>query len=679
MAHAFEAARAAPRTQPLPTADGLLAGLTGEQQQAVRHGIGRLLIMAGPGTGKTHTLIHRIAWLLAEELAESWEILAVTFSVRAAGELRLRLSEMLGVELAGGVRAATFHSVCAQLLREHAELFGRTPEWTVYDQTEVRKTIEWLLSEHQRGQVGASVAATALPAANEIEREVSLAKNRLLAPAEYEQAAAHPAAEVIAGVWRELEGEMRRLNAFAFDDLLVLAVRLLAERPYVLRSLRERWRWLLVDEVQDTCRAQLELVSLLAGPGGSLTAVGDPDQVLYSFRGADARGMGRLADRFPGHARIALSRNRRSRAEIVSAAVRCVQHNPGRDPRALMAVRGAGGQVSAVAFGSERAEAEWVTGTVAGALRDGTAPGEVLILARTGFTTEPLQRELARAGIPHRVLGALGLYERSEVRDALAYLTLLANPRDARALARAVSTPRRGIGERSQSQIVAAARDRHDGDLIRACADERTAGQIRSIQAREKLRRFGAGLQAARDEVAAGRSLSHVTIAVITMPGGLVRWQEWLRDRADSASKRRDAERVLEDLRSLCRHVQAYEQHEDAATLTGFLEHAAGLHAEELADGEPDRRITASTIHRSKGMEARLVIVIGCEERLLPNWRALESADSERLEEERRLFYVACTRAKDQLHLTHAAMRNGRQTGGPSRFLTEAGLLETGR
>jgi DNA helicase-2/ATP-dependent DNA helicase PcrA len=676
MARAFEAATAAPSTGPVPTADGLLAGLSAEQTAAVSHGAGPLLIMAGPGTGKTHTLIHRIAWLLAERLAEPWEILAVTFSVRAAGELRLRLSEMLGVELAGGVRAATFHSVCAQLLREHAELFGRTPEWTVYDQTEVRKTIEWLLSEHQRGQIGASAAATALPAAAEIEREVSLAKNRLLAPGEYEQSAAHPAGALIGEVWRELEAEMRRLNAFAFDDLLVLAVRLLGERPYVLRSLRERWRWLLVDEVQDTCPAQLELASLLAGPGGNLTAVGDPDQVIYGFRSADARGMGRLADRFPGHARIALSRNRRSRAEIVTAAVRCVQHNPRRDPRALIAVRGAGGQASAVAFGSERDEAEWVTGTVAGALRQGIPPGEVLILARTGFTTEPLQRELARAGIAHRVLGALGLYERSEVRDALAYLTLLVNPRDARALARAISTPRRGIGERTQSQIVAAARDRHAGDLISACGDEHTAGQVRSVQAREKLTRFAAGLQAARDELAAGRSLSHVTIAVVTMPGGLVRWQEWLRDRADSASKRRDAERVLEDLRSLCRHVQAYEQHEQAATLTGFLEHAAGLHAEQLADGEPDRRITVSTIHRSKGMEAELVIVIGCEERLLPNWRALESADSERLEEERRLFYVACTRAKDRLHLTHTARRNGRQTAGPSRFLTEAGLLE---
>ena len=285
MAHAFEAATAAPSTGPVATADMLLAGLTAEQTQAVRHGTGPLLIMAGPGTGKTHTLIHRIAWLLAERLAEPWEILAVTFSVRAAGELRLRLSEMLGVELAGGVRAATFHSVCAQLLREHAELFGRTPEWTVYDQTEVRKTIEWLLSEHQRGQVGASAAATALPAAAEIEREVSLAKNRLLAPGEYQQSAGHPAGALIGEVWRELEAEMRRLNALAFDDLLVLAVRLLAERPYVLRSLRERWRWLLVDEVQD-CQPAGTLITTPQGERVPIETVRPGDRVVSYTRRA---------------------------------------------------------------------------------------------------------------------------------------------------------------------------------------------------------------------------------------------------------------------------------------------------------------------------------------------------------------------------------------------------------
>jgi DNA helicase-2/ATP-dependent DNA helicase PcrA len=491
-----------------------LAGLTAEQREAVCHGERPLLIVAGPGTGKTHTLTYRIAWLLVSGLARPWEILAVTFSVRAADELRLRLVDMLGVELAGGVRAATFHSVCARILREHACLFGRSGEYTVYDQTEVRRTIDWLISERQRGELADAVVG--LPAAGEIQREIAKAKNRLLSPAHYERSATHRAAALIGGVWRELDAEMQRLDAMDFDDLLLFTVRLLAGHPHVLLGLRERWRWVLIDEVQDSCPAQLELAVLLAGPDGNLTAVGDPDQVIYGFRQADPHGMRRLSERFPGHRQVYLSRNRRSRAEILGAAVRCVQHNPGRDARAMLALRGSGGQVATVAFASERDEAVWIARAVAETLNAGTQPMEVLLLAHTSFATKALQAEFARAGIPHRVLGSLGLYERAEVRTALSYLTLLANPRDARAFSRAVSAPRRGIGERTQSMIVALARERHSGDLIRACCDDHALAFVASSRARGELERFAVGLDAAGTELRDGRSLSHVAIAVLT-------------------------------------------------------------------------------------------------------------------------------------------------------------------
>jgi DNA helicase-2/ATP-dependent DNA helicase PcrA len=215
--------------------------------------------------------------------------------------------------------------------------------------------------------------------------------------------------------------------------------------------------------------------------------------------------------------------------------------------------------------------------------------------------------------------------------------------------------------------------------VIRACGDEHALAIVASSRARAELERFAAGLDAARTELRVGRSLSHVAIAVLTMPGGIVRWQQSLRDRAESAGRRRDAERALEDLRSLCRHVQAYEQREPHPTLVDFLEQAAGLNARELPEDEEDPRITISTIHRCKGAEAAMVVLLGCEERLLPIWQALESSDTERLEEERRLFYVACTRAKDRLLITHCARRGGRTTGGPSRFLREAGLIEPKR
>jgi DNA helicase-2/ATP-dependent DNA helicase PcrA len=662
-AHALRAPTAAER---------LLGGLTTEQAKAVRHGPGVLLLVAGPGAGKTKTLIHRIAFLLAQGLAEAHQILAVTFSVRAASELRLRLAELLGEQTAAEVSAATFHSTCARILREHAQVFGRSPNWTVYDQVEVRKVIDWLLSDRQRTEIQRALEDFGRPASGEVLQEISLAKNRLLTPDSYEQQARHPAGPLIAAVWRAAERELRRSNALDFDDLLVLAVKLLSEHPHYLELYRRRWPWILVDEYQDTCQAQAVLVSLLATPNGNLCCVGDDDQVLYRFRGADARGLARLAERFPGHERIVLARNFRSHAEILAAAGRSIANNPDRVPKTLIAMRGAGGQALATAFATEREEAAWIAATAAQELQTGTPPGEILLLARTGYANGPVQIALAAAGIPHRVLGSLGLYERSEVRDALAYLTLIANPADAQAFRRAVAAPRRGIGERTAGQIVARARAEHAGDLIAASAAP--GAEVAQRKAREQLERFGHGLELARTELKDGRSLGHVTISTVTMPGGLVAHYQALAEHGSDPVQRRDAERVLEDLRSLCRAVQAYEERHDRATLSGFLEHARGLHARELTPGEEDRRITVSTIHRAKGTEARLVILAGCEERLLPSWRSLETP--EQLQEERRLFYVACTRAKDRLYITHAASRGGRDTGGPSRFLHEAALLE---
>jgi DNA helicase-2/ATP-dependent DNA helicase PcrA len=659
-----------------PGSERLLAGLTPEQAQAVTHRSGPLLLIAGPGAGKTRTLIHRIARLLATGAAQPWEILAVTFSVRAAGELRLRLADLLGEQVARGVTAATFHSVCARILREHAGVFGRTENYTVYDQTDVRRVIEWLLSDQQRGQIQQALADYGQPAAAEVLAEISLAKNRLLSPGSYAQAASHAAAPLITTVWREAEIELRRSNSFDFDDLLVYAVRLLAEHPHRLAFYRQRWRWLLVDEYQDTNEAQSVLVALLAGPAGNVCCVGDDDQLLYSFRAAEPQNMLCFGERFPGHTRIVLGRNFRSRSEILEPAVRCIAHNERRLAKALIAMRGTGGDVQALPFPSERLEALWVAARIADALAGHVPPGEVLVLARTGYALGPVQAALAQAGIPHRVLGSLGLYERSEVRDALAYLALLVNPADAQAFRRAVGSPRRGVGAATANRVITLAREGHRGDLICASAAASRIDSIRSPAVRDRLTRFGQGLEAVRSEVRTGRSIGHAVVATVMLGGGLVQHYQWRRDTSPDAEPRMDAERVLEDLRSLCRAAQTYaDQQPENATLTGFLEQAAGLHARELAPGEPDRRITVSSVHRAKGTEAQLVVLLACEERLLPSWRALASPDGEQLAEERRVFYVACTRAKDRLILTYAATRGGRPTGGPSRFLTEAGLI----
>ena len=659
-----------------PGPERLLAGLTPEQAQAVTFGSGPVLLLAGPGAGKTRTLTHRAAYLLASGRAQPWEILAVTFSVRAAGELRLRLADLLGERIARGVTAATFHSVCARLLREHASVFGRTERYTIYDQADMRRVVDWLLSDAERGEIQRALADYGQPASAEVLAEISRAKNALITPESYERSAQHPGAPLVAAVWRESERELRRCNAMDFDDLLAFAVRLLSEHPHRLAWLRARWRWIVADEFQDTSHAQAILVDLLAGPDGNLCVCGDDDQVIHTWRHADPRHILDFHHRHPARTEIVLGRNFRSRAEILEAAVRCVAHNDRRAPKALIAMRGPGGRVRVRAFANEFAEANWVTGQIADALAGGTPPGEILALARTGYATEPLQRALAHAGIPHRVLGSLGLYERVEVRDALAYLTLLQNPLDAQAFRRAIGSPRRGIGTATVTKLVAWAREQHGGDLIAASASAGELDGVRAQGARMRLVEFGAGLDHIRAELAAGRSIGHVVIATVTLPGGLVRHFQHQRDHSPDPDRRRDAERVLEDLRSLCRAAQAHEEHDEHATLTGFLEQAAGLHAQEL-DAASDRRITVSTIHRAKGTEAQAVALLGCEEELLPSWRSISSPDPERLAEERRLFYVAATRAKDRLLITHAAERGRRPTGGPSRFLTEAGLQQT--
>jgi DNA helicase-2/ATP-dependent DNA helicase PcrA len=659
-----------------PGTERLLAGLTPEQAQAVTYGPGPLLLLAGPGAGKTRTLTHRAAYLLASGRAQPWEILAVTFSVRAAGELRLRLADLLGETVARGVTAATFHSVCARLLREHAGVFGRTERYTIYDQADMRRVVDWLLSDAERGEIQRALADYGQPANAEVLAEISRAKNALLGPEDFERFATHPGAPLVAAVWRESERELRRCNAFEFDDLLACAVRLLSEHPHRLAWLRQRWRWIVADEFQDTSNAQATLVDLLAGPDGNLCVCGDDDQVIHTWRHADPRHILDFHRRHPSRTEIVLGRNFRSHSEILEAAVRCVSHNERRAGKALIAMRGPGGTVRVRSFANEFAEANWVTGQIADALAGGTPPADILVLARTGFATEPLQRALAHAGIPHRVLGSLGLYERTEVRDALAYLTLIQNPVDAQAFRRAIGSPRRGIGPATVTKLVAWGREHDGGDLIAASARAAALEGIRSEAARVRLAEFGSALDQVRTELAAGRSIGHVVIATVTVPGGLVRHYQHQRDHTPDPDRRRDAERVLEDLRSLCRAAQAHEEHDEWATLTGFLEQAAGLHAQEV-DATTDRRITISTIHRAKGVEAQAVALLGCEEELLPSWRSVSSPDPERLAEERRLFYVAATRAKDRLLITHVAERGRRLTGGPSRFLAEAGLQHT--
>jgi DNA helicase-2/ATP-dependent DNA helicase PcrA len=665
---------------PLPDAN-LLEGLTHEQHVAVQHNTGPLMIFAGPGAGKTRTITHRIAHLLASGQAQPTQIVAVTFTVAAAGEMRERVAAMLGTDATRGITLATFHSLCARLLRAHTDWYARSEDYTIYDPADMAKVVSALLADTSRTALQEQVAACSLPGSaskapvGQILREISLAKNRLWTPKHYAANSRHPLAALIAAVWQESEHELEHSNAFDFDDLLVFTVKLLAEHPGIRTNLREHWPWLLVDEFQDTNYAQMALVSLLAGETGNVTVVADDDQLLYSFRGAEASNVLRFGDWFSAARHVTLGRNYRSRAEILRAAVSCVSHNTHRVEKNLIAERGTGGQVRTMTVATERHEAEAVAELIHERLDRGLDAPEILVLARSAHITVPIQQDLSARGIAYKVLGALGLFERAAIRDAVAYLRLLANAADGQAFRRAISSPRRGVGPATTNRIIQHGRSIGRPDLIAACYDAEAIDGIRRATTRQSVLTFGRHLRARRMEVSQGAPVGRVVAATLTMPGGLVEHYQRLKSEGDN-----DAEHVLEDLRALCRMANAYTKTAAApATLSGFLETACGLDEAQQTEGD-EHRLTISTIHRCKGMEASLVVLMGCEESVLPHWRSLQrepdtsGTPSGGLAEERRLFYVAATRAKDELVITGARRRDHRQTDGPSRFIAEAGL-----
>jgi DNA helicase-2/ATP-dependent DNA helicase PcrA len=673
-AHPAAGACTAPPASPRIAA--LLEGLTPSQQEVVLHNRGPLLVYAGPGAGKTMAIVHRVARLVADGLASPSQILAMTFTVRAAEEMRGRLADprMLGSTDARGLTVGTFHSMCAQVLRNHATTFGRTDAFTIYDTDDTARIVEQLLGDRAHAETRAELEAYGERSPHRaVATEISLAKNRLLTPEMYAATSDHPVRQGIVALWTATAQELAASNAFDFDDLLTHTYSLFAASPAVLRQYQRRWPWILVDEYQDNNAAQIWIVALLAGETGNITAVADPDQAIYRFRGSEVEGTLEFGDYFPGFSQVTLRENFRSRSEILAVATACIAHNASHVPKDLVPTRGPGGSVDTPVFPNEHAEAEWLVREIREAIADGVPPREIHVIARNGGMMQSLQRALAGASIPYRVLGDLGFFERKEVRDALAYLELLVNPRDARALRRALRNPRRGIGEESVAAIIEFARAR-GLDLIQGAREAATAGVLRRHTAREALQRFADAMLRVRFDFEAGvTTLAQAVQAALMIPDGLVPFFKNEAVSAPSAAKREDAQRVLEDLRSLCRAAGSYaEQAGASATIAGFVESTALLDATELEDGE-DRRLTLCTGHRSKGLGSRMVVALGCEERILPSWRAIESPDARELEEERRLFYVIVTRACDRLVLSRALTRRGNEYK-PSRFLAEGGL-----
>jgi DNA helicase-2/ATP-dependent DNA helicase PcrA len=665
--------------------------LSAEQQQVVDHGAGALLVFAGPGSGKTRTLTARIAALLSSGRAKPQEILAITFTVRATEEMRVRLTGLIGQQAASAVTVATFHSLGARMLRLHAGAFGRTAAYSIYDADDVLRVICDVVADSQlvdRDPPG-DLAKAALS-------RIAVAKSRLWSPAVLRDRAEHPDRERIAAIWEAVEREMRQSNAFDFADLLSNSVALLTNDPAIRGRYRACWRHIVVDEFQDTDTSQFALLARIAGPGGcapggSLVVAGDDDQLLYRWRGADVENLLGFRDAYPCATELTLRRNYRCRPEILEAATRCIRYNERRRGKALLADKPPGGSVRVARFSSDHQEAAVVCKRIGVAITRGTDPREILVLCRSLRFTQPLQRALTSAGIAHRVIGAHSLWERVEVLDALAYVALVCNPHDAAAFRRAVSAPTdrkqfhkanrtapsRGVGAATQRTVIRYAREA-DLDLIEACAvagarSDDAYPYAASPAARESLTLFGEQLAEVRREHVAGVLVAKTVIGTLTIGRGPVDCYQQLLESTDDAEVAADCARIKEDLRSLCRAAHSYDRkHGRDGSLVGFLE-ATRVEPAGVLTAEEDTRLTISTIHGAKGTEADIVFVLGCEERLLPIGYAIDSGDPQRIEEERRLFYVAATRATDRLTFTTATERLGASSRGPSRFLTEAG------
>ena len=657
--------------------------LTDEQHRAVTHGSGALLVFAGPGSGKTRALTGRIAHLLDSGRARPQEILALTFTVRAAEEMRVRLVGLVGHDRAAAVTVATFHALCARILRSHAAIFGRSASFSIYDQSDVARIVRELLADDDQ-DAGDAVTERAA----RVVEQIALAKSRLTEPRELRAEA--PDGAWLGALWDLVDSELARSNAFDFADLVTYGVRLLREHPPIRAVYRRRWRHVLVDEFQDTDPAQLALLAALTGPSGgapqgSLLVVGDDDQAVFGWRGAAVENLLDFERSFPCTARLLLRRNFRCRPAILEAATRCIAHNTRRQPKALVADCAPGGELRVLRFANDHAEAAWLTKRIAALIADGTDPREILVVCRSLRWTGPLQQALTAAGIPHRVIGARSLWERVEVKDALAHVALVANPSDSAAFRRAVAAPTdraqfrkaavaapsHGCGPATQRAVIEHARTEHL-DLLEACR-RAEALPIRG-PAKVSLARFGDELTNVRAGIAFDGRVGKAVIGAVSITDGPVATYQRLLDEASDHGVLRDSARVLEDLRSLCRAAQTYEREAgEDATLPGFLE-GTRVYDIDPVTAQEDLRLTIATIHSAKGTEAQAVFVIGCEERRLPSRHAIESEDALAIEEERRLFYVASTRAKDRLVLTTAQERLACATAGCSRFVAEAGL-----
>lgn len=635
------------------------------QREAVYHTDGPLLILAGAGSGKTRVLTHRIAYLIEERNVNPWNILAITFTNKAAGEMRERVDSLVGFG-SESIWVSTFHSMCVRILRRFIDRLGYDNRFTIYD-TDDQKTL--------MKEVCKKVAIdTKVFKERSLMSAISSAKNELIFPDEFELNAGGDFAKLkIAKVYREYEAQLKANNALDFDDLLVKTVQLLQTQPDVLENYQERFRYIMVDEYQDTNTVQFQLVRLLAGKYRNLCVVGDDDQSIYKFRGANIRNILDFEHEFSDACVIKLEQNYRSTGNILNAANRVIANNKGRKEKTLWTANGEGELVHLRQFDTGYDEADFIAEDIKKEVRAGASYNDHAVLYRTNAQSRLLEEKFVAMNVPYKIVGGVNFYARREIKDLLAYLKTIDNGMDDIAVRRIINVPKRGIGLTTINRIQESAAERGLGFYETLMAPELIPGIGRSAA---KLDSFAALIEYFKG-LTGQMSITDLLREVIEKTGYI--------ESLDSEDKE-DAQARKENIDELINKAAAYEEaaedRDEPATLSAFLEEVALVADIDSLDEEQDY-VVLMTLHSAKGLEFPHVYLAGMEDGLFPSYMTITSDDRDDLEEERRLCYVGITRAEQELTLTCARRRMVRgetQYNKISRFIKEipAELLDTG-
>ena len=635
------------------------------QREAVYHTDGPLLILAGAGSGKTRVLTHRIAYLIGERGVNPWNILAITFTNKAAEEMRQRVDNLVGFG-AESVWVSTFHSACVRILRRFIDRLGYENHFTIYD-TDDQKTL--IKEVCRKVDVDTKVFKE-----RSLLSAISSAKNEMILPDEFELNAGGDFAKMkIAKVYREYEAQMRANNALDFDDLLVKTVQLLQTQSDVLESYQERFRYIMVDEYQDTNTVQFQLVSLLAGKYKNLCVVGDDDQSIYKFRGANIRNILDFEHEFPDAKVIKLEQNYRSTGNILNAANSVIANNRGRKEKSLWTENGEGELIRLRQFDTAFDEADFIGEDIKSAVRQGGSYNDSAVLYRTNAQSRLLEEKFIAMNIPYKIVGGVNFYARREIKDLLAYLKTIDNGRDDVAVRRIINVPKRGIGLTTINRIQESATERGIGFYEALLAPGLIAGVGRSAT---KLDSFAALIEYFKT-LAEEMSITDLLQEVIEKTGYI----ESLENEDKEEAKTRK-ENIDELISKAATYEESCQDKDEKATLSGFLEEVA-LVADIDSLDEDQEYVVLMTLHSAKGLEFPRVYLAGMEDGLFPGYMSINAGDREELEEERRLCYVGITRAEQELTLTSARRRmvHGETQYNPmSRFVKEIPreLLDTG-